>query len=117
MARYQLRYAPTDDEKTSIFDTLMMSSVSRTWRATNCATPRQMMRLHSNFALQEYTGESEPPKSELLVRPIRLEDGYLIVPEGPGLGIELSEEAITRYPFKDKILETPLGIDGSVADR
>jgi galactonate dehydratase len=70
-----------------------------------------------NFALQEYTGESEPPKSELLVEPIKLKDGYLIVPEGPGLGIELNEEAIAKYPFKDKVLETPLGIDGSVADR
>jgi len=33
------------------------------------------------------------------------------------LGIELNEEAIAKYPFKDKVLETPLGIDGSVADR
>jgi len=70
-----------------------------------------------NFALQEYTGESEPPKSELLVEPIKLKDGYLIVPEAPGLGIELNEAAIAKYPFKDKVLETPLGIDGSVADR
>ena len=70
-----------------------------------------------NFALQEYTGESEPPKSELLVDPIKLENGYLIVPEGPGLGIELSEAAISKYPFQDKILETPIAADGSVADR
>ena len=70
-----------------------------------------------NFALQEYTGESEPPKSELLVEPLELKDGYLIVPEGPGLGVELNEEAIAKYPFKDKVLETPLGSDGSVADR
>ena len=70
-----------------------------------------------NFALQEYTGESEPPKSELLEEPLELKDGYLIVPEGPGLGIELNEEAIAKYPFKDKVLETPLGSDGSVADR
>jgi len=70
-----------------------------------------------NFALQEYTGESEPPKSELLVEPLRLEDGYLVVPEGPGLGIELNESAIAKYPFTDKVLETPIARDGSVADR
>ena len=40
-----------------------------------------------NFALQEYTGESEPPKSDLLVEPLELIDGYLTVPDGPGLGI------------------------------
>ena len=51
-----------------------------------------------NFALQEYTGESEPPKSDLLVNPLKLERGYLVVPETPGLGIELNEAALTRPP-------------------
>jgi galactonate dehydratase len=68
-----------------------------------------------NFALQEYTGESEAPKSELLVEPLQLEAGYLKVPEGPGLGIELSEEAL-KHPVKDKVLDTPIGFDGSVQD-
>ena len=70
-----------------------------------------------NFALQEYTGESEPPKSDLLVEPIKLEDGFLIVPDGPGLGVELNESALAAHPFVDKILDTPLHEDGSVADR
>ena len=50
-----------------------------------------------NFALQEYTGESEPPKSDLLITPLKLVDGYLMVPEGPGLGIELIPEAIDEF--------------------
>jgi galactonate dehydratase len=70
-----------------------------------------------NFALQEYTGESEPPKSDLLLNPLKLEGGYLIVPEGPGLGIELNETALAQHPFREKILDTPLGFDGSVQDR
>lgn len=70
-----------------------------------------------NFALQEYTGESEPPKNELLVKPLKLEKGYLIVPEGPGLGIELNEKAIKKFPVQDKVLDTPLGFDGSIQDR
>jgi galactonate dehydratase len=70
-----------------------------------------------NFALQEYTGESEPPKSDLLVEPLELIDGYLTVPEGPGLGVELNEAALTTHPVVDKVLETPIGFDGSVADR
>jgi galactonate dehydratase len=69
-----------------------------------------------NFALQEYTGESEPPKSDLLLNPLKLENGYLVVPEGPGLGIELNEVAL-QYPVREKILDTPLGFDGSVQDR
>ena len=70
-----------------------------------------------NFALQEYTGEAEPPKSELLVEPLQLEEGYLIVPEGPGLGIALNEDALRHHPVQDKILDTPIGYDGSVQDR
>ncbi|MCB1744518.1 MAG: galactonate dehydratase [Gammaproteobacteria bacterium] len=70
----------------------------------------------SNFALQEYTGESEPPKSDLLVNPLVLENGYLVVPEGPGLGIELNEAALDR-PENPKVLDTPIGFDGSVQDR
>jgi hypothetical protein len=41
----------------------------------------------------------------------------LIIPEGPGLGIELREEALGKYPPVDKVLDTPLGYDGSVQDR
>ena len=70
-----------------------------------------------NFALQEYTGEAEPPKSELLVEPLQLEEGYLIAPEGPGLGIALDEDALRRHPVQDKVLDTPIGYDGSVQDR
>jgi galactonate dehydratase len=69
-----------------------------------------------NFALQEYTGESQPPKSDLLVQPLELKAGYLTVPTGPGLGIALNEAAL-QLPVKDKILDTPIGFDGSVQDR
>ena len=69
-----------------------------------------------NFALQEYTGESEPPKSDLLVNPLELVDGYLTVPEGPGLGITLNEAALSQ-PENPKVLDTPIGFDGSVQDR
>jgi galactonate dehydratase len=69
-----------------------------------------------NFALQEYTGESEPPKSDLLLKPLELKDGYLTVPDGPGLGIELNEAALAK-PENPKVLDTPIGFDGSVQDR
>ena len=69
-----------------------------------------------NFALQEYTGESDPPKKDLIEKPIKLESGYLIVPEASGLGITLSEDAL-KMPENPKILDTPIGFDGSVQDR
>ena len=69
-----------------------------------------------NFALQEYTGESEPPKSELLKNPLELKDGYITVPDGPGLGVEINEGAL-KMPEDPKVLDTPIGFDGSVQDR
>lgn len=42
------------------------------------------------------TGEMETP---FLTRPITAVDGWVDVPTGPGLGVEVNEEAIRRYPF------------------
>jgi L-alanine-DL-glutamate epimerase-like enolase superfamily enzyme len=42
------------------------------------------------------TGEMETP---FLTRPITAKDGWVDVPTGPGLGVEVNEEAIRRYPF------------------
>ena len=69
-----------------------------------------------NFALQEFTGEDQPPKSDLIDNPIKLENGYLIVPEEPGLGITLNEKTLSLGE-NPKILDTPIGFDGSVQDR
>ncbi|MBE31844.1 MAG: galactokinase [Rickettsiales bacterium] len=69
-----------------------------------------------NFALQEYTGESEHPKKDLIKNPIKLDKGYLIVPDEVGLGITINEESL-KTPENPKILDTPIGYDGSVQDR
>jgi D-galactarolactone cycloisomerase len=40
-----------------------------------------------------------PLREELLGEPFTVENGYLIPPEKPGLGIELNEEALERFAF------------------
>jgi galactonate dehydratase len=71
-----------------------------------------------NFALQEYPqGEDEPPKSEIVTRAPILEDGYLLLPEGPGIGIALAEGARERHPYRPVLLDTRLHVDGSVVDQ
>ncbi|MBN1641462.1 MAG: galactonate dehydratase [Anaerolineae bacterium] len=71
-----------------------------------------------NFALQEYPrGELEPPKSEIVRSPLRVEDGFLIIPDAPGIGIELAEDAAERYPYRKREVRTRLHVDGSVVDQ
>ena len=71
-----------------------------------------------NFALQEYPrGEHEPPKSEIVKSALKLEKGYLIIPETPGIGVELAEDAQERHPYRPRGLTTRLHEDGSVVDQ
>ena len=71
-----------------------------------------------NFALEEYpTSEHEPPKSEMVRTTIRLEDGFLVVPDTPGIGIELAEDAQERFPPTPREVSTRLHVDGSVIDQ
>ena len=71
-----------------------------------------------NFALQEYpTGEDRPPKSEIVKTALAQEDGFLIIPDAPGIGIELAEDAAERHPYAPRAVKTRLHADGSVVDQ
>jgi galactonate dehydratase len=71
-----------------------------------------------NFALQEYPrGELEPPKSEIVKKPLQVQDGFLIVPDAPGIGIELAQDAQERHPYRPRAVRTRLHVDGSVVDQ
>jgi galactonate dehydratase len=71
-----------------------------------------------NFALQEYPqGEDEPPKSQIVKGSLALNRGYLMVPDRPGIGTELAEDAPKRHPYRPRGLTTRLNADGSVVDQ
>ncbi len=59
--------------------------------------------LHLNAVLPrslflEYNVSDNPMLREIIRNPVRLEpDGYISVPEGPGLGIEIDEKALKRF--------------------
>jgi galactonate dehydratase len=71
-----------------------------------------------NFALQEYpVGENEAPKNQIVKSVLKLEKGFLIVPDAPGIGVELAEDAQKRFPFRPRGFKTRLNTDGSVMDQ
>jgi len=69
-----------------------------------------------NFALQEYVRSELPPRSEVLSEPLEIDQGYLRVPEKPGLGVELNEDALRKYPYEPRDLPLLTREDGSIAD-
>ena len=52
-----------------------------------------------NFIIHEYVGTTGSEENRELATPdIKIEKGFFSVPEGPGLGIDLNEKAISHYP-------------------
>jgi galactonate dehydratase len=64
----------------------------------------QMQNIHCGFAcpntrIIEAAPAYGPLHYELIGDSFRLRDGYLLPPEKPGLGIELTEATIQKFPF------------------
>jgi 2-dehydro-3-deoxyphosphogalactonate aldolase len=57
-----------------------------------------------NFLIQEGIGTWDGFHAEILQEPIRWEEGYIIPPTKPGLGVELNEEVAAKHPYTGKKL-------------
>ncbi len=68
-----------------------------------------------NFLILEYHPDDAAPRKDLLKEPLMVKDGYIPVPNKPGLGIELNEEAFRHYPPKPWRRGFEYRADGSVA--
>jgi galactonate dehydratase len=92
-----------------------------------------------NFVLQEYPNDAGqafgglPPqgaeqlvsaeqsglkrRNNLVKSPLVLEEGFIVIPDAPGIGVELVEGAEEMFPYKRRPLLTRLHRDGSVVDQ
>ena len=61
----------------------------------------QLATCSPNFLIQESIEKWEGFHTEILKKPIRWEDGYIIPPTEPGLGIELNEEVAVKHPYNE----------------
>lgn len=68
-----------------------------------------------NFLILEYHVDTESPRRDLVQQPYEMVDGYLVLPEAPGFGIELNEDYYEAHPYKPWNRGFPLRPDGSMA--
>jgi galactonate dehydratase len=67
--------------------------------------------------VQEYPGdEQEKPKVDLVQEPLKRDGGYLLLPDAPGIGVELNEEAFKHYPPERYRRPPMIAPDGCVRD-
>lgn len=59
-----------------------------------------------NFLITEYFVNFEDRAQEIAVQPFEVTDGYIQLPEGPGLGLELRQEVLETYPYREFPLRT-----------
>ncbi|MBI1396990.1 MAG: galactonate dehydratase [Betaproteobacteria bacterium] len=88
-----------------------------------------------NFALQEYPGDDRASateryiggktedtdksfrQSDVVKNALRVVDGYMPIPDLPGIGVELAPDAVNRFPYERRPVRTRLHVDGSVVDQ
>jgi galactonate dehydratase len=59
----------------------------------------QLATCSPNFLILESIERWQGFHADILVKPVRWEDGYVIPPTEPGLGVELNEAVIARHPY------------------
>lgn len=70
-----------------------------------------------NVPIQEYPGDEwEGPKFDLVPEPLEFDDGFLVLRDTPGLGVELNNEALKHYPPVSFNRAPVINRDGSLRD-
>ena len=54
-----------------------------------------------NFLITEYFVNFEELGKDIATTPFEVENGYIKLPESPGLGIDLDEESLAKYPYQE----------------
>jgi galactonate dehydratase len=54
-----------------------------------------------NFLIQEFVVSDAQVRADIVKEPLQILDGHFLVPEGPGLGIDIDEAALARYGYKE----------------
>ena len=55
------------------------------------------------------------PMGEIVDQQMAVEGGYRILTDRPGIGVEIVEEVLDKYPYERWVIRESLHADGSVA--
>lgn len=70
-----------------------------------------------NFAIQEFPSfYHQGGEAAMTKEPLVEEGGYIRIPDGPGLGIELADDLTEKFPPKFRSISAQTAYDGSVYD-
>ena len=92
----------------SVFPHLMGSPV-------NTAAFVQFDAATSNYVLHEENHVEDYDLNEIIDPPLVYEDGYILVPDGPGIGVEVREDRLGRFPYEPRGVNASWRADGSVS--
>lgn len=73
------------------------------------------MALENVLILEQVRGDV-PWRWELVDRPLEMEEGYAVPPDGPGIGVELVEDAAATHPGVSPAPHLVAGPDGGLLD-
>jgi 2-dehydro-3-deoxyphosphogalactonate aldolase len=71
----------------------------------------QLATCSPNFLILESIQQWGGIHAEILKKPMRWEEGYVIPPDAPGLGVELNEKVAEAHPWDGKGLHLEMGED------
>lgn len=70
-----------------------------------------------NFAIQEFPSfYHQGDEANMTKEPLEEDGGYIIIPDRPGIGIELVDDVCEKFPAKARSLSAQIAYDGSVYD-
>ena len=69
-----------------------------------------------NWIIQEAITNDVPWRNDVVVNAVEVEQGYAVLHERPGLGIDVDEREAAKYPFKPEAMQRYFHPDGAVAD-
>ena len=71
-----------------------------------------------NFVIQEEMSGAVPWYHDVVDSPIRVDDGYWLIPQRPGLGVEVNEAVVAKYPFEQEVMAATQAVlnDGTIVD-